>query len=69
VADDDVLHAPPVQLHSHHLVEKASEQINNVEMLVMKEELHEQSFPLKKEMEEKSRFELKPSDNSEEHHH
>jgi hypothetical protein len=69
VAVDDVLHAPPVQLYSHHLVEEASEQINDVEVLVMKEELHEQNFPLEKEMEEESRFKLKPSDHSEEQHH
>ncbi len=35
----------------------------------MKEELHEQNFPINKEIEVESRFELKLYDNSEEQHH
>ncbi len=69
MAVDNVLHAPPVQLQSHHLVEEACEQINDVEVLVMKEELHELNLPLEKEMDEESCFELKLSDNREEQHH
>ncbi len=69
VADDNVHHSPLEQLHSHHQLEEASEQKDNVEVLEMKEEWHEQNFLPEREMEEESRFKLKPSDNSEEQHH
>jgi hypothetical protein len=62
----DVLNAPPVQLHSHHLFEEVYKKVGNVEVLVIKKELHKQGIPLEKKMEEECHFELNPSKNSKE---